>query len=242
MTTTKKITSVIGNLREGQVFTYDQLGLKPDEYRAAVKALVRMANKGVIKRAGVGKYYLPAKTVFGELKPAEEELIKPYLFNKGKRIAYITGAALYNRLGLSTQIPKTIKVASRDRRIITKVGSVQVKPVKSYVDVTSENFHVLEILDAIKDFKDISDLNRKDALARLKHIIEGLTQKERKQLLNYALKYPPRARALTGALLMHSGWEETDLQKLCDSLNPLSEYNFGITVEELPEIIKWNIK
>jgi len=241
MQTTKKIEKAISSFREGEVFNYEQLNLVPAEYRAAVKALGRMTKAGIVKRASTGRYYKPNKSVFGELRPGEEELLKSYLFRKGKRIAYVTGEALYNKMGLTTQVPKNIKVASRDKRVITKVGSVAVKPVKSYVDVTDDNYFVLEILDAMKDFKEIPDLNRMTALKRLMQKIKELKEDDVRKLINVSLKYPPRVRALTGALLTSLGIDSKLTETLIKSLNPLSSYNYGIKKKELPTINQWNI-
>lgn len=241
MQTTKKIEKAISGFREGEVFNYEQLNLVPVEYRAAVKALGRMTKAGIVKRASTGRYYKPNKSVFGELRPGEEELLKSYLFRKGKRIAYVTGEALYNKMGLTTQVPKNIKVASRDKRVITKVGSVAVKPVKSYVDVTDDNYFVLEILDAMKDFKEIPDLNRMTALKRLMQKIKELKEDDVRKLINVSLKYPPRVRALTGALLTSLGIDSKLTETLIKSLNPLSSYNYGIKKKELPTINQWNI-
>jgi hypothetical protein len=201
MTTTQKILNLISKLPDGWVFNYDQLKLEPSQYRAAVKALGRLSETGLVKRASTGKYYKPQKTVFGELRPGEDELLKPYLFENGKRTAYITGDTLYNKMGLTTQVPKTIKIASRDKRIITRLGTVQIKPIKSYVDVTDQNFHLLEILDAIKDFRKIPDLNHREGIKRLKQLFRELKKEELDKLIRIALKYPPRVRALTGAVL-----------------------------------------
>ena len=241
MQTTKKIEKAISRFKDGEVFTYDQLNLEPAEYRAAVKALGRMTRAGIVKRASTGRYYKPNKSVFGELNPGEEQLLKSYLFKRGKRIAYITGEALYNKMGLTTQVPKNIKIASRDKRVITMVGSVQVKPVKSYVDVTDKNYFILEILDAIKDFKEIPDLNRRTAIKRLLQKIKGLKEDEIEKLTETSLKYPPRVRALIGALLSNLKFDSYLVLPLIASLNPLSIYNFGIKQEELPEIKQWNI-
>lgn len=195
-----------------------------------------MTKAGIVKRASTGRYYKPNKSVFGELRPGEEELLKSYLFRKGKRIAYVTGEALYNKMGLTTQVPKNIKVASRDKRVITKVGSIAVKPVKSYVDVTDDNYFILEILDAMKDFKEIPDLNRMTALKRLMQKNKELKEDDIRKLINVSLKYPPRVRALTGALLTSLKINSKLTETLVKSLNSLSAYNFGIKKKELPAI------
>src|SRR5690606_2983834 len=101
----EKLQKQISKLAEGTTFKYGQLDIKPQEFGAAAKAMERLIAKDAIKRVSTGVFYKPKKTVFGELKPSEEELLKPYLFERGKRSAYITGTSLYNRLGLTTQIP-----------------------------------------------------------------------------------------------------------------------------------------
>lgn len=241
MKTTDKIMKAIERYGPGQVFIFSELGLSPGEYRAGTKALSRMVEEGLLKRASTGKYYKLNTSPFGELKPAEEELLRTYLFVNGKRIAYITGPALYNRLGLTTQVPKTIQVASRDKRITTRVGNLKVKPVKSYVDVTDDNYKVLGLLDAIKDFRDIPDRSAESALVRLRQLFKELSSRDLEELAEISLKYPPRARALAGALLDWNGVNRNLTMPIENSLNPLSAYNFAISKSLLPVAEKWKI-
>ena len=240
MSITEKIAKKIARINEGTTFKYQQLKINRDEYTAAAKAIERLIRKGIIKRVSTGIFYKPLKTVFGDLKPSEEETLKSYLFINGKRIAYITGILLYNRMGLTTQVPNTIKLASKEKRVITKIGKIKVRPVKSYVDVTNKNYHLLELLDALKDFKIIPDLDRRSAIILLRNRIEKLSENELSRLVKYSIKYPPRARALLGALLT-----ELRKDKLCEplksSLNPLTKYELGINQEVLPSAPNWNI-
>jgi len=200
----------------------------------------RLLKKGIVKRVTTGVFYIPKKSVFGELKPKEEELIKSYLFKNNKRIAYITGTSLYNRMGLTTQIPKTIKVASKTKRITTTIGNTQLKPVKSYVDVTNKNYRLLEILDALKDFKTIPDLNMESAITILMNKLDKLSDKDRLKIVKYALQYPPRTQAILGAILELSDLKN-NLESLKANLNPLTKYNLGIKESILPTAPYWNI-
>src|SRR6056297_518809 len=167
MKVAEKIKTKINSIPSGVTFNYQKLGISTSEYTAAAKALERQIKQGVIKRVSTGIFYKPKQSAFGVLRPREEELLKPYLFQNGRRIAYVTGGSLYNRMGLTTQIPKTIKMASRSKRITTRIGNTQVKPAKSYVEVTDNNYQFLEYLDALKDFKTISDLEKKSAISVL---------------------------------------------------------------------------
>ncbi|MDA0784311.1 MAG: DUF6088 family protein [Bacteroidetes bacterium] len=216
------------------------MGIEQSEYSAAAKAIERLIKKGVIRRVSTGVFYKPKQTAFGELRPREEELLKPYLFQDGKRIAYITGVSLYNRMGLTTQVPNTIKVASRVKKVITKIGKTQVNPVKIYVDVTNENYYQLEILDALKDFKIIPDLDTKSAIALIRNKICKLSENDQLKMIRYALKYPPRATALLGAILELSK-KKNGLESLRTNLNPLTTYKLGIKKETLPTAAEWNI-
>jgi hypothetical protein len=241
MKVTQKVERSLRSIDEGTTFRYQNLGIEPSEYGTAAKAIERLIRKGVLKRASTGVFYKPKQSVFGELPPREEELLKPYLFENGKRIAYVTGATLYNRMGLTTQVPKLLKVACREKRITTRIGGLIVKPVKSYVDVTDNNYPLLEILDAIKDFKDISDVDQASALTILRNKVLGLPEKEYARLLKYALRYPPRTRALLGAMT-ETKESDTNLILLHKSLNPLTFYRIAPNFDLLPKASDWNIR
>jgi len=240
MTVSKKIDQRILQLQDGTTFDYQTLMVEREEYAAATKALERLIKKDIIKRVSSGIFYKPKQTVFGTLKPNEEELLKTYLFENGKRIAYITGLSLYNRMGLTTQVPKTIKIASRDKRIYASVGTVKGKPVKSYIDVTDKNYYLLEILDAVKDFNQIPDLNAESGILIITDRLKKLSEKEVDQIIQFTLKYPPRARALIAAILQLTD-NKLDLSLLKNSLNPLSEYEYNIKESVLPNALNWRI-
>ena len=241
MNIAEKIEKQIDNIESGKTFTYKDLNIKKEEYSAASKSIERLIKKEIIKRISTGIFYKPKKTVFGELKPDEEKIITPYLFKNGKRIAYITGLLLYNKMGLTTQIPKEISIASNKKRIYISKGNIKAKAVKSYVEVTNENYKLLEFLDALKDFKKIPDLDKKSAISILSRKISELDNKQVKKIIEIALEYPPRVRAFLGALLENIDIK-IDIKMLDDSLNPFSEYELGLTKDILPTVEKWNIK
>jgi len=242
MKISKKIKEKIAKLEAGNTFTYQQLDLQPEEYLAGTKAVERLIKDGYIKRVSTGIFYIPKKSIFGELKPSDEELIKPYLFNKnGERIAYITGTSFYNSIGLTTQIPRVIKIASRDKRIYISTKNVKATPVKSYVDVTDSNYNLLQILDALKDFKSIQDLNIDSAILVLKSVISKLSFEKKQNIIQFATYYPPRVIAFLGALM-----EDIDINintnLLKKNLNPLTKYKLSINSSILPSVTNWSIK
>src|SRR5690606_34856925 len=123
MKVAQKIEQQIEKMPAGDTFQYTQLNIEPEEYNTAAKALERLCKKGIIKKFSKGKFYKPKNTIFGELSPNEEQVLQTYLFDGKKRIAYITGTYLYNQMGLTTQIPRKIKIASQSKRIYVTAGA-----------------------------------------------------------------------------------------------------------------------
>ena len=240
MRVSEKIEQQLKNISEDTTFGYDALFLSKNEYQTAAKVLERLLKKSIIKKVSKGIFYKPKNTVFGELKPNEQELLRPYLFKDEKRIAYITGTSLYRQLGLTTQMAFLIKIASRSKRIYINTGAIKATPVKSYADVTDENYQLLGFLDAMKDLKTIPDSDIKSSVNIISTKIKSLNSNQADEMINYALLYPPRVRALLGAILEKIG-KDKKLEKLKESLNPLTQFKLGITPGILSTAQNWNI-
>jgi len=142
---------------------------------------------------------------------------------------------------LTTQIPNIIKIASRDKRITVSRGNVKATPVKSYADINDKSFYLLEILDVLKSFKQIPDLDKSSAIKIISTKLKELSPVETKLLIKCSLAYPPRARGLLGTLLGNIN-TTTDLTTLNKSLNPLSIYEYGIDKKQLLTAENWNVK
>ena len=232
----------IKNLPEGKTFGYNNLRIAREDYTTAAKALERLQKQGVIKKVSKGVFYKPEQTVFGELKPDYSELLRSYLFENGKRIAYETGTSLYNSMGLTTQLAFRIKIASRGKRININRGTLKADAVKSYAEVTDSNYETLGILDAFKDMKRIPDCSETQAVSRLSAIVKKLNDKQIASLIKYALLYPPRVRALVGAILENNGSKLRGLENLKASINPLTTIKLGLKETDLPNKSKWYIE
>lgn len=237
----KQIRKKIDSISQGVTFGYDDLGIAKKDYLTAAKALERLQNSGVIKKVSKGKFYKPAQSVFGELEPYYYEQLRPYLYENGKRIAYVTGTSLYNQMGFTTQVPARIKIASRKKRIYIDRGALQADAVKSYTDVTESNYKLLDILDALKDIKQIPDSNVNNSIQLLTNYIQNLNIKQQKNLIKTALVYPPRVKALLGAIMENLN-TDLDISSLKNDLNPLTKFRIGVNENELPTIKNWNIQ
>jgi hypothetical protein len=113
-------------------------------------------------------------------------------------------------MNLTTQMAFRIKIAS-DRRINIDKGAIKAKSVKSYANVTETNYMFLGFLDAIKDIKQIPDCTVASAVKFLSKRLEEFNDKKVDELVKYALLYPPRVRALLGALLENIGKKKENI-------------------------------
>lgn len=238
MSLASRIQKEIERFPEDYTFRYADLPIKKAEYATAAKALERLQAKGYIKKLSKGIFYKPVQSVFGELAPSDEEVLRDYLFENGNRVAYITGVYLYNQMMLTTQVPSTWKIAAYNKRIFVKRGKVKASPVKSYVPVTEKNYQLLGFLDALKDWNRIPDLDKKQGVEVLLNRLKLYSNKEIELLEEIAFAYPPRVLAFLGALLEYIPTKR-NLKSLKENLNPLTEYQLGISF--LSTAKNWNI-
>lgn len=235
-----QIRKTIKSFPESMPFGYADLGIKENDFFTAAKALERLQKQGIIKKLTKGVFYSPRKTIFGELGPDQNDLLNRYLFENGRRVAYETGFSLYNKLGLTTQMAFKIKVATKKNPIVINQGSLKVSSVKSYVDITEENYQLLGYLDVLKDIKRIPDCSVFQAIKRMGYLIKALNNNDQIALMKYAFYYPTRVRALLGAIFENLNLK-INLVDLRNSLNPFTEIKLNIKEKDLPTINNWNI-
>ena len=240
MNVSQKIERQLQQIPAGAIFRYQVLSMESYEYSAASKKIERLIANGTLKRASKGLFYKPKQTVFGVLQPNEEEILNQYLFKNGQRVAYVTGVSIYNKMSLTTQVPTIVEIASKSRRTFTSFGNMLIKSAKSYVEVTNDNYELLGILDAIKDFNTIPDLDKVSGIRILTNILKELEPIKYSALIQYSLKYPPRVRAFLGAMLDGAS-KNAELGILKKSLSPLTKYKYDISEDILPNAPKWNL-
>ncbi len=241
MKTSETMAASITRLPKGYVFTYADFVTEANGKEAAIKALNRMAAAGKIAKLAKGKFYKPEDTAFGKLAPNADQIVKDLLEKDGKVIGYLTGYSIYNQLGLTTQVSNDIQIGKNEIRAAFKRGNQTISFVKQKNTITKENIPLLQILDAVRAVKKIPDATPASACKRLLAMIEDATPEYKKTLARLALKYPPAARALLGALLEETG-HVLLTESLRKSLNPITAYKLAGLNKILPAAEKWNIK
>lgn len=163
MNTAEYISVTIDRLPKGYIFTYADFITGVTKKEAIIKALNRMATSGKIAKLAKGKYYKPEGTVFGNLKPNQDQVVKDLLESDGKQTGYLTGYSIYNQLGLTTQISNTIQIGKNETRPSFKRGPYTISFIRQKNTITKESIPLLKILDAIRYIKKIPDTNPQTA-------------------------------------------------------------------------------
>lgn len=233
------IDSIIIRLPKGFVFTSNNFGSEVSK-EAVVKTLNRMVESGKLQKISKGRFYKPETSVFGELKPPKEQIVKDLLFDDGKLTGYLTGLSIYNEIGLTSQISNTIQIGKNEIRPTFTRGKYTISFVKQKNTINKENIPLLQILDTIKSIKRIPDSTLSQSAKKITEIVANLNEFEVSKIIKLSLKYPPSTRALLGAILEFKNIAETESLK--NSLNSITTYSYPGVEAILPTSKNWNIK
>lgn len=241
MAITREVQKLVENFEPDYVFTYQDLNLPTEWSESVIKMLNRLVSKGVISKISKGRFYKPKRSVFGTLQPKQEEIVKDLLEKDGEVIGYMTGYSVFNRLGLTTQVPNIIQIGSNVRKNKKQRGLFTISFILQTNPITKENIPLLQLLDAIRFIKEVPDATISQSCRRMIAIIRELNEKETDKLLILAEKYPPMVRAILGAMIENI-YGANKVLPLWNTLNPLTSYKIGIDEQVLPEIKKWRIE
>jgi len=241
MRATKYIKAKLSKIRQGSIFTPKEFANSEVKTASVVKVLNRMVNAGKISKFSKGKFYKPEKTVFGNLKPSQDEVIKDLLIRNGKPVGYITGMRVFNNLGLTTQISNVIEIARNDVRPDFSRDRFKVSFIKQKNTIKKSDIRLLQILDAIRYIKKIPDTDIKTACIRFKAIFNEFTDDQSKRIIQLSLNYPPATRALVGAIFEEIG-KKVLTEPIAKSLNSLTSYDLIGAGMVLKCAKNWSIK
>lgn len=229
----KEIEQIVNSFSTDYVFTYRELGLPPESSANVIRKLNRMADSGVIQRLSKGRFYKPKNTLFGTLKPSQEEVVKDLLEKDGQITGYLTGISIWGQLGLTTQISNIIEIGVRGKKNNTRRGVFSIRFVQQANMITKANVPLLQLLDSIKNIKRIPDSTPDRSYNRIKAIVSSMDEKKIDQMVKLAMSYNPMTRAVTGAIIDELYGEEK-ARMLKVTLNPITIYKVGLTKKVLP--------
>lgn len=230
------VRQVIEQFPTSRIFGYEAFGdLAITRRKALTRALSQLVKHEELKRAYLAKFYRPAWNKYGAVPIFEAEKIKS-LGN-----VYLTDLDAHNLLGISTQLPMIATIAHPTKHYRRKLGRLRIKYVRSTLkEIPNDaDYTLLMILDSLKDIKIIMDASPDDAVRRILWIIKRFEKERVEKLVEYALHYPPRVRAILGAILEHARHKRLR-SILKATLNPKTEYLVGLA-DSLPNLKKWKL-
>ncbi len=180
-----------------------------------LKAYSDLVKEGNLKRARRGFYYRSKKTVLGETSYSDIQLALSKVKNKCDFYC-ISGLAGYNELGLTTQVPNKIVIACDcNLRSEEKIKYIyRKKPVNGG---KTERI----VLDAIIDIKTIPDTTIENIINQIKILIRN-NKVSLTSLVKSAFYETTRVKSVIGAIAQEFNFDNDLLNKLKNSLNPLS--------------------
>ncbi len=242
MSVMTEVKEKIDQFPKCKLFTVrDFYPLNVESAQALTKSLSRLVKTGEIKRFSKGRYYIPKITRFGERGPSEEEILESFTRSNGNIVAYKSGITAYYEMGLTTQIPNVIILAStQSKRKSLPTQYLRCKTVRAYANPEEAgNITLLQILDAVRDFKKIPDTSPNDVIKRLRTIIKkNVKEKDFDKLMTLVVNYPPYTRAVLGAILDSL---EINTNNLKSTINVQTKFKLKISNTTLPNKKDWNI-
>ncbi|MBQ8379886.1 MAG: hypothetical protein IJX34_03625 [Clostridia bacterium] len=121
-----------------------------------LKMIISRLNKeNILKTATKGVYYKPKHNIFGEVPLANIKIIQyKYLVDKtGNKKGYLTGAILFNKVGLTTQVPNVTDIVTNNCKFNTKYTNTNLNVTirKPKLEINNENYIYLQLFDLIEN-------------------------------------------------------------------------------------------
>lgn len=235
----QQVKARLGQFPPGALVGYADFVQAPTQFAAVAAALSRLSKAGEITRFAKGRYYRPLLTRFGAVPPSDQAVLAAVGAAAGQLAPYATGLSVYNRLGLTTQVPAVVTFAApRRRRYLPRRLRTVVRPALAQ----ASDVPLLQWLEVLRDVRRIPDTSPDRVVARVAKELRLLAPPARRRLTELACQQaPPRARALLGALLENLPHPK-GAATLRRTLNPLTKYRLGISAQVLPNRAAWHIQ
>ncbi|MCL2019196.1 MAG: hypothetical protein FWG70_05485 [Oscillospiraceae bacterium] len=119
--------------------------------------LSRLESDGLIARYERGIYYKPEKTIWGTSTLGSDVVLRhKYLQDGDGRIkGYVTGARLFNHIGLTTLVPRRTEIVTNEHLSKNKTVKYGAVIQRAKLPVNNENYLYQQIIDVIENKENI---------------------------------------------------------------------------------------
>lgn len=149
------------NYKAGEpIFAMDIEVESSEEYKK--EQLERLVAYRRLMKFAEGIYYIPEESkLAGEIALCPDVVARSkYICRKGKRIGYYGGYTLANFMGISSQVPvreEYISNAAQEKEKEVSYGIRTYVVRKPPVEVTEENYRILQLLEIMQDVERYAD-------------------------------------------------------------------------------------
>ena len=136
---------------------YREILVNEMKEKAFYKQLDRLCDAEKLQKISKGAYYIPKQSKYGPVPISESSIINTFTSNNS---GMVIGYVMYNRLGLTTQVSKSINVLTSKSITATRtIENIKIKRVT--IDFSEQVIAMIQMMEILSNFEDIQDLNCK---------------------------------------------------------------------------------
>lgn len=133
-----------------------------DNFESSLKTIYvyinRLVKENILVQFLKGIYYKPIKGIFGnKLLNINKVIEKKYIKNEVGQKGYYSGAYLFNKIGLTSQIPKEILIVTNECPNNNDYNNKNLGVIirKPKIDINDDNYKYLQLIDILINKDDI---------------------------------------------------------------------------------------
>lgn len=200
---------------------YREILVNEMKEKAFYKQLDRLCDAEKLQKISKGAYYIPKQSKYGPVPISESSIINTFTSNNS---GMVIGYVMYNRLGLTTQVSKSINVLTSKSITATRtIENIKIKRVT--IDFSEQVIAMIQMMEILSNFEDIQDLNCKIFMEYSEKFSQVYSDEIFKQV-DSELRYPKWTIAFLKEMLDFYG-TENNLEQYLSSLSNYKHPKMG---------------
>ena len=255
MSIAEKVRMNVRRMKPGTVFMVSDLPTYKEEKRATVKAISYYSSSdslkekyGSVNKIADGLYYKEEEGFLGKLPPSYDAVLHALTFVKNKKVGFVTGHQLFNKKGLSTQVPAIITVVtSKYAPTKINISGIKIEVIRKEAKINENDIKRYEFEYILNNFEKIQAVELDGFHESLKDYIELINNDHRQFEKLYSHLQYKKTKAILGALI-DNYQEKTNenfeplLNEIKKDLNVRSKYKVGRLSHYISNGKEWNIE
>ncbi|HAT8502173.1 TPA: DUF6088 family protein [Vibrio vulnificus] len=255
MSIAEKVRMKIRRMEPGTVFLISDLPTYGVEKRATTKAVSYYYNNenfnnkhGRLRKIADGLYYKEEKGFLGSLPPSYDAVLYALIMSKNKKVGFITGHQLFNKTGLSTQVPAvTTVVTSKNAPSSINIDGIRINVIRKVKKIKENDIKRYEFEYILNNLNKVQSIESEHILESLSSYIDMIYHDEKQFDELYKNLQYKKNKAFLGALIEDYQEEYNKnfdhfLNRIKNDLSDRSKYKVGGLVNYINHNKEWNIE